>query len=158
MCKGVNNMAQEEKQVTQQQQQDQQNSDMTIAEEAAKLISEKDKRIKELETEMARAKLYRTVDTEEEPVPTREDYLKVLSASDTTNYDYAEAVIGLRQLELLEGRPDPLGEDGEDVAAFLQGILEDCNGDKTAFPALYGARLGQDLPADAAAYKKAIHK
>lgn len=151
-------MAQDEKQKNNEQQQDQQNSDMTIAEEAAKLISEKDKRIKELETEIARAKLYRTVDTEEEPVPTREDYLKVLSASDTTNYDYAEAVIGLRQLELLKGRPDPLGEDGEDVAAFLQSIIEDCNGDKTAFPALYGARLGQDLPADAAAYKKAVHK
>ena len=151
-------MAQEEKQQQQQQQQDQQQSDMTIAEEAAKIIAEKDKRIRELETEAARSKLYRTVDDEEEPAPTREDYLKVLSASDTTNYDYAEAVIGLRGLELSEGRPDPLGEDGEDVAAFLQSIIEDCNGDKTAFPALYGARLGQDLPADAAAYKKAVHK
>lgn len=142
----------------QEQQQEQQQSDMSIAEEAAKLIAEKDKRIKELETEAARSRLYRTVDNEEEEVPTREDYLKVLGASDTTNYDYAEAALGLRELEMSEGKPDPLGEDGEDVAAFLQGVLDDCNGDKTAFPALYSARLGQDLPADAAAYKKAIHK
>lgn len=151
-------MAQDEKQQQVQQQQDQEQSDMTIAEEAAKIIAEKDKRIRELETEAARSKLYRTVDDEEEPVPTREDYLKVLSAGDTTNYDYAEAVIGLREIELSEGKPDPLGEDGAEVAAFLQSVIEDCNGDKTAFPALYGARLGQDLPADAAAYKKAVHK
>lgn len=149
-----------QKEVTQQQEQQQENpqTEMTIAEEAAKIIAEKDKKIRQLETEAARNRLYRTVDNEEEPVPTREDYLKTLGASDTTNYDYAVATIGLRELELAEGRPDPLGEDGEDVAAFLKNVIEDCNGDKTAFPALYVARLGQDLPADAAAYKKAFHK
>ena len=132
--------------------------DITVAEEAGKVIAEKDKKIKQLTIELAKQKLYRTVESDEEPVPTREDYLKTLGASDTTNYDYAAAAIGLRELELAEGNPDPLGEDGEEVAAFLKSVIEDCNGDKTAFPALYVARLGQDLPADAAAYKKAIHK
>lgn len=132
--------------------------DIEVAEEAARLLREKDAENAKLKKELARSKLYRTVDTEEEKVPTREDYLKVLSDSRTTNYDYAEAVVGLRKLELAEGNPDPLGEDGADVSAFFESVLKECKGDKTAFPALYSARLGKDLPEDAAAYKKALQK
>ena len=129
--------------------------DIEIAEEASRVIADKDKQISALKKQLAQQKLYRTVEDEVEETPTRDDFLKTLSASDTTNYDYAEAVIGLRELEISEGRPDPLGEDGEEVAKFLKSVLEDCNGNKTAFPSLYSARLGQDSPADAAAYRKA---
>lgn len=133
-------------------------SEVEIAELAQREISERDAKIKQLTKDLARAKLYTTVDDEPEEVMSSEDCKKVIAASDSTNYDYWAAVLQLCGNEISAGKPHPLGENGEDIVAFVKGVIEECDGDKTAFTSLYQARLGKDRPEDTAAYKSATLK
>ena len=128
--------------------------EVEIAELANKEIRSKDAEIAKLKRDLAKAKLYSTAEEEEEEPLTREECVKRLSDSRTTNYDYAEAVVGIVDLELSEGRPNPLGKNGEEVYNFFKDVLEECGDDKSRFTSIYQARLGADDPSTAMAYKK----
>ena len=128
--------------------------DVEIAELANKEIRGKDAEIAKLKRDLAKAKLYSTAEEEEEEPLTREECIKRLEDSRTTNYDYAEAVVGIVDLELSEGKPNPLGKNGEEVYNFFKDVLEECGDDKSRFTSIYQARLGADDPSTAMAYKK----
>lgn len=128
--------------------------DVEIAELANKEIRSKDAEIAKLKKDLAKAKLYSTAEEEEEEPLTREECIKRLGDSRISNYDYAEAVVGLVDSELSEGRPNPLGKNGEEVYTFFKDVLEECGDDKSRFTSIYQARLGADDPSTAMAYKK----
>lgn len=144
-------MAQEE---TPKTEQEEELSDIEIAELANKELRKKEEEIAKLKKDLARAKLLSKAEEEEEEPLSREECLKRLSDTRTTNYDYAEAVIGLVDAELAEGKPNPLGKNGKEVYDFFKDVIEECDGDKTRFTSIYQARLGADDPSIAMAYKK----
>lgn len=129
-------------------------TDVEIAELANKELRKRDEEISKLKKDLAKAKLYSEAEEEEESVLTREECIKRISDSHTTNYDYAEAVVCLVDDELSNGNPNPLGKDGEAVYNFFKDVIEECDGDKSRFPSIYQARLGSDDPSVAMAYKK----
>lgn len=129
-------------------------NDTEIAELANKEIRKRDNEIAKLKKELAKAKLLSVAEEEEEKPISREDCIKILSDNRTTNYDYAEAVCGLVDAELAEGRPNPLGSNGKEVYDFFKECLEECDDDKSRFPAVYQAKIGADDPQVAMAYKK----
>ena len=144
-------MAQEE---TIKTEQEEDLSELEIAELANKELRKKEEEIAKLKKDLARAKLLSKAEEEEEEPLSREECLKRLSDTRTTNYDYAEAVIGLVDAELAEGKPNPLGKNGKEVYDFFKDVIEECDGDKTRFTSIYQARLGADDPSIAMAYKK----
>lgn len=144
-------MAQEE---TTKTEQEEDLSELEIAELANKELRKKEEEIAKLKKDLARAKLLSKAEEEEEEPLSREECLKRLSDTRTTNYDYAEAVIGLVDAELEEGKPNPLGKNGKEVYDFFKDVIEECDGDKTRFTSIYQARLGADDPSIAMAYKK----
>ena len=135
-------------------QEEQELTDIEIAELANKKLKEKDVEIEKLKKELAKEKLLSTAPEEEEGLKSKEEYLEILSASNTSNYEYAEAVVGLVDLELSEGRPNPLGSNGQEVYDFFKDCLEECGDDKSRFTAVYQARLGPDDAKVAMAYNK----
>lgn len=144
-------MAQEQNTNTEQEEE---LSELEIAELANKELRKKEEEIAKLKKDLARAKLLSKAEEEEEEPLSREECLKRLSDTRTTNYDYAEAVIGLVDAELAEGKPNPLGKNGKEVYDFFKDVIEECDGDKTRFTSIYQARLGADDPSIAMAYKK----
>ena len=135
-------------------QEEQELTDIEIAELANKKLKEKDVEIEKLKKELAKEKLLSTAPEEEEGLKSKEEYLEILSASNTSNYEYAEAVVGLVDLELSEGRPNPLGSNGQEVYDFFKDCLEECGDDKSRFTAVYQAKLGPDDAKVAMAYNK----
>lgn len=129
-------------------------SDIEIAELANKEIKERDKEIAKLKKDLAKAKLLSEAEEEETEALSREECLKRISDSGTTNYDYAEAVVGLVDAELADGKPNPLGVNGDAVYEFFKDVLEECEGDKTMFTSIYQSRLAPDDKSVAMAYKK----
>ena len=129
-------------------------SEVEIAELANKEIKTRDAEIAKLKKELAQAKLYSVAEDEEELTLSREECIKRLSDSRISNYDYAEAVVGLVDLELADGKPNPLGVNGKEVYDFFKDVLEECGDDKSRFTAVYQAKLGNDDPQVAMAYKK----
>lgn len=129
-------------------------SELEIAELANKELRKKEEEIAKLKKDLAKAKLLSQAEEEEEEPLSREECLKRLSDTRTTNYDYAEAVIGLVDAELAEGKPNPLGKNGKEVYDFFKDVIEECDGDKTRFTSIYQARLGADDPSISMAYKK----
>lgn len=129
-------------------------NDEEIAELANKELRKKEEEIAKLKKDLAKAKLLSTAEDEEEEPLSREECIKRLSDMRTTNYDYAEAVVGLVDVELAEGRPNPLGKNGKEVYDFFKDVIEECNGDKTRFTSIYQARLGADDKSIAMAYNK----
>lgn len=109
-------MAQEEPVKTEQEEE---LSELEIAELANKELRKKEEEIAKLKKDLARAKLLSQAEEEEEEPLSREECLKRLSDARTTNYDYAEAVIGLVDAELAEGKPNPLGKNGKEVYDFF---------------------------------------
>ena len=128
--------------------------DVEIAELANRELRSKNEEIAKLKKDLAKAKLYSTAEEEEEEPLTREECIKRLGDSRISNYDYAEAVVGLVDCELSEGRPNPLGKNGDEVYAFFKDVLEECGDDKSRFTSIYQARLGADDASTAMAYKK----
>lgn len=133
-------------------------TEVEIAELARKELDKEREKNRQLTRELAKAKLFTTVDDEPEEVMSSADCRKIIAASDTTNYDYWAAVIQLCKNETSENKPHPLGEHGEDIITFVEGVIEECEGDKTAFSSLYQARLGKDRPEDAAMYDRLTKK
>ena len=129
-------------------------TEIDIAELASKELRKKEEEIAKLKKDLAKAKLYSEAEEEEEKTLTREECIKRISDNRTTNYDYAEAVIGIVDDEISKGNPNPLGKDGEAVYKFFKDVIEECDGDKSRFPSIYQARLGADDPSVAMAYKK----
>lgn len=121
-------------------------TDEEIAVIANKELRKKDKEIAQLKKEINQLKLLSTAEESEEPELSREDCIKILNDSHTCNYDYAKAVVALSKLETSEGRPNPLGEEGNEVCDFFEGIIKACDGDKSKFVSLYQANIGPDDP------------
>lgn len=144
-------MAQEQ---TPNPEQEEELSELEIAELANKELRKKEEEIAKLKKDLAKAKLLSQAEEDEEEPLSREECLKRLSDTRTTNYDYAEAVIGLVDAEIAEGKPNPLGKNGKEVYDFFKDVIEECDGDKTRFTSIYQARLGADDPSIAMAYKK----
>ena len=129
-------------------------SDEELAVLANKEIRKRDEEIQKLRKQLNREKLLSKAEEEEEEPLSREECIKRLSDSRTTNYDYAEAVIGLVDDELAKGNPNPLGRNGKEVYDFFKDVIEECDGDKSRFTSIYQARLGADDPSVAMAYNK----
>lgn len=120
-------------------------SDISLAELANKELKEKEELIKKLEKQLAIEKLHSSgEENNEENIMSREDCINQLNKSNISNYDYAVAVCGLVDAERAEGNPNPLGSKGDEVYDFLKGCIEECDGDKHNFVAIYQARLGKD--------------
>lgn len=135
------------------EEQAQQLSDLEIAELANKELKKKNKEIADLQKQLAQAKLYSNVDETERETPSKEDCLKTITDNRSTNYDYAQAVVDLVDIETAEGNPNPLGKNGEAVYNFFKDCIEECDGDKSRFTSIYQARIGKDEPNVALAYK-----
>lgn len=129
-------------------------SDIEIAELANKALKEKDAELNATRRELAKAKLYSTADDEEVELPSKEDCIKIIGDSRTENYDYAQAVCDLVDIELSEGRPNPLGKNGDEVYNFFKDVIEECGDDKSRFVSIYQSRIGNDPSEIAMAYNK----
>lgn len=129
-------------------------TDEEIAELANKEIRARDEEIAKLKKALNKAKLYSQAPEEEEVSLTKKECLEVISNPHSLNYDYAEAVCRLVDIELADGNPNPLGQDGEDVYKFFKDVIDECDGDKDRFTALYQLKLAPDDAQIAAAYKR----
>lgn len=129
-------------------------TDEEIAELANKELRKKDEEIVRLKKELNKAKLLSKAEDEEPEPLTREECVKRLSGERTSNYDYAEAVVGLVDIETSKGNPNPLGPDGEQVYDFFKECLDECDGDKNRFTAIYQAKIGPDDKSVAMAFNK----
>lgn len=136
------------------QKQEEQLTDIEIAELANQELRKKNAEIEKLKKDLAKAKLLSTVEPEEKSTLTKEECITRLFNDRTTNYDYAEAVVNLVDIELSEDRPNPLGTNGEEVYNFFKDCLEECGDDKSRFTAVYQAKIGADDAKVAMAYKK----
>ena len=128
----------------QEQEQPQEQDDISIAERARKEIEARDEKIKKLTKQLAEKTLLTDRPEEEEGARTKEDCLKVIGNKMTSNYDYAQAVVDLHDIEVAEGRKSPLGENGEEVRNFFADCIEQCDGNKNKFCAIYQANIGED--------------
>lgn len=128
-------------------------TEIDIAELANKELRKKEEEINKLKKELAQSKLYSVAEEEDSEPMSREECIKVIGDSHTNNYDYAEAVCELVDYELSIGNPNPLGKNGDDVYKFFKDVLEECSDDKSRFASIYQARIGQDDPQIAMAYK-----
>ena len=99
-----------------------------------------------LKKELEKSKLYSTVDEEPSASMTREECIERINDCNCSNYDYVEAVCNLTEIELAEGKPNPLGEDGEKVYNFFKECLDECGDDKSRFTSVYQSRIGADDP------------
>ena len=131
---------------------DEELEELEIAELANKEIKKRDADIAQLKRELAKAKLYSEAEDDEPELMSREDCIKAITSNRTSNYDYARAVVDLRKHELDENGVDILGEQGEAVSEFFQECIDDCDGDKSRFVAVYQAKIGPDDPQIAKAY------
>lgn len=129
-------------------------SEIEIAELANKELKKKEQEIADLKKQLAKEKLYSKAEEEEREIPTREDCLKVIGSNKTNNYDYAQAVVDLVDIEKNEGRANPLGKNGDAVYDFFKEVIEECDGDKNLFPSIYQTKLGEDDPQIKLAYNK----
>lgn len=128
-------------------------SEIEIAELANKELRAKNEEIMQLKKELAKSKLYSTVDEEGTTSMTREECIERINDCNCSNYDYIEAVCNLTEIELAEGKPNPLGEDGEKVYNFFKECLDECGDDKSRFTSVYQSRIGADDPKVAMARK-----
>ena len=131
--------------------------DDEIAVLAAKKLREKDDEIKKLKRDLAKEKLLSTPQEEVAEIRSKEELLKVITDPNVSNYDYAQAVVELHESEIENGNQSPLGRNGQEVSDFFKEVIEDCDGDKSRFPAVYQAKLGADDPKVAMAYKARKH-
>lgn len=129
-------------------------SDIEIAELANKKLKEKDAEIAQLKKDLAKEKLLSNAPEDDDELMSKEECIKVITDSRTSNYDYAVAVLDLVDNELSDGKPNPLGKNGEDVYNFLKDTVEECDGDKSRFTSIYQAKLGADDPSVAMAFRK----
>ena len=127
--------------------------DIELAELANKELRKKEEEIAKLKKDLAKAKLYSEAEEEEEETLSREECVSRLSDVRTTNYDYAEAVVNLVDLELSAGHENPLGKNGQEIYDFLKNCIDECGDDKSRFTAVYQSKLGADDPTIALAYK-----
>lgn len=127
--------------------------DIEIAELANKQLKEKDKEIAKLKKDLAKQKLLSNAEEEEEELMSREDCTKTLLGNTSTSYDIFCAAIGLYENEEKEGVPHSFGPDAERVYEFMKECVEDCDGDKNRFHAVYQSKIGPDDASIAMAYR-----
>lgn len=132
---------------------DEELDDIEIAELANNELRKKDSEIAKLKKDLAKAKLLSEAEDEVPETMSKEDCIRVISDSNTTNYDYAVAVVNLVDNELAEGKANPLGKNGEQVYNFFKDVIDECGDDKSRFTSIYQARIGTDTPQTAMAYR-----
>lgn len=128
-------------------------NDIEIAELANNELKKKEAEIAKLKRDLAKEKLFSVAPNEEDEVVTREDCIRKLGDNHISNYDYAKTIVDFANLEESEGRPNPLGSDGEKVCDFLKDVIEECNDDKSRFCSVYQSKIGNDNPQSAMGYK-----
>lgn len=129
-------------------------SDIEIAELANKKLKEKDAEIAQLKKDLAKEKLLSTAPEDDDELMSKEDCINEMNDIRTSNYDFAVAALDLVDNELSDGKPNPLGKNGEAIYNFLKDTIEECDGDKSRFTSIYQARLGPDDPSVAMAFRK----
>lgn len=132
--------------------------DLEIAKLANEELKKKEKEILDLKKQLAKEKLLSQADEEERELPSREDCLKVINSNQATNYDYAQAVLDLVDNARNENQPNPLGKNGDAVYDFFKECIEECDGDKNRFTAIYQSKLGEDDLSVQMAYNKRNRK
>lgn len=133
-------------------------NEFDLAKEANKALNEKDKRILELQKQLAKERLYSKAPVEEkkEVSMSDADCLKIINTPNISNYDYASAVLNLHNNALREGKKSPLGEKGVEVAKLFSDVIEKCDGDKSKFMLNYQLMIGDDELEAEVAYENAI--
>ena len=137
-----------------------------VVEEANVLLSQKDKEIKELKTQLARAKLYKTVDDEPKEEPY--DFNRKFSPRDR-DIDFAIHAVKVHEYEMAHPESvkiDPktgnrlytLGARAQDVYEFLKHCIDQSGGDPIAFHNIYKASLGPDDKESLRLYNQAIQE
>jgi hypothetical protein len=130
-------------------------SDEEIAVLANKEIRKRDNEIIELKKELAKLKLYSDAEENQESDELSiEQYKKILSDGNASNYDIALAVTKIARHEVENGRPNPLGKDGGKVCDFFEDVINECAEDKSRFVSIYQAKIGADDKKTAMAYNK----
>lgn len=130
-------------------------SDDEIAVLANKEIRKRDNEINELKKELAKLKLYSDAEENQESDDLSiEQYKKILSDGNASNYDIALAVTKIARHEVENGRSNPLGKDGGKVCDFFDDVIDECAGDKSRFISIYQAKIGADDKKTAMAYNK----
>lgn len=142
--------------MTEEQQKNIENDDLSMAELANKELNAKDEEIAKLKKQLAKSKLYSTATEEEDEPMSKEEAIKVITSGKASNYDFAEATCAIVDRELEEGNPNPLGENGDEIRDFLGKCIEECDGNKSRFTAIYQARIGKDDNKSAMAYNKIV--
>ena len=140
------------------QQNQEEMDDLEIAKLANEELKKKDKEISDLKKQLAKEKLLSQAEEEERELPTREDCLKVINSNNTTNYDYAQAVLDLVDNARNDNQPNPLGKNGDAIYDFFKECIEECDGDKNRFTSIYQSRLGEDDLSVQMAYNKRNRK
>ena len=124
-----------------------------VAKEANQLILEKDKEIKNLKTQLARANLLRQV-PEDEEVEEPYDLNKKFTPA-TTDYEIALHAVKLHEHEKANPSTLPidsqtgkhkytLGSRADDVATFLKDCIDQSEGDPHRFHTIYKSNIGPD--------------
>lgn len=137
--------------------------DIDIAEQASKIISEKDKKINSLMKQVAQMKLLQEAPVEDNVVEERtaEEAMKDFYKPSASNYDVMKAFYDTIKANEREGiSNDNIGspEEISKVIFFLDEVFEACGDDKNSFNAYYQAMLSEDEPSDRQAYLKATKK
>lgn len=130
-------------------------TDVEIAELANKELKQKEQEIAKLRKELAVSKLYSTTDEDSTSIRmSEEECLKVINNPNSCNYDYANAVIDLYDIQAKEGDEDIWGEGTKIVVDYLRQTVEGCNGNKEAFDSVYQSKLLPDDKEVAMAYQR----
>lgn len=135
--------------------------DIDIAEQANKIIKDKDKEIYGLKKQIAQMKLLQDApETVELPKErSAEEAMKDIYNEHSSNYDIMKGVLDVIKANEREGKGNSdIGtpEEVEKFVNFLEEVFEACDGDKSSFNAYYQAMLSEDEPKDRQAYLKAI--
>lgn len=126
---------------------DEEGTDLTdedIAELANRELRRKNEENARLRKELAKAKLFSEAEEDDEELPTAEECIKVISNSNTNNYDYAVATCNLVDIRKEEGAQNPLGKNGDAVYKFFKDIIDACGDDKSRFASIYQANIAND--------------
>ncbi len=129
--------------------------DITIAEEANAEIQKWKKKAEDAEKELAREKLYKRVDTPEQPEFDENKAWENFFNPNSCSYDIFKNALDIYDNNKAKGVEDS-DEYTPEVMEFVRDVLSSCEGDKTKFHSVYQAKLGKDTREAELAYTKAI--
>lgn len=139
---------------------------LSIAQEANKLIAEKEMEVKKLKVKLARYELTREMPQDEQEQKEEKYDLKKPLTSRSTDYDICMRAIKTHEAEMAHKNLMPvdsngnikytLGAKADDVYSFLKECADASNGDPKAFHSIYITNLPDDSQDVKARYKQAM--